>query len=323
MARGDYMTGQASIVGWGLNAAASGTRWDGTVGTMRYNKPLPGGANFSIGADQNPDESMDVDATSYTAGATKHSGTIKQFLSYEHQELLLIAMLGAADSVSTSGAPYTHTLALADLEVYLTLALYYENFKIIKFLRTYTNALVTQITITFAPETRPIIEISWVAQSVTASTPGAVPTLNTMTLVDWSEVTLTIDSSTACINSGTLTISRPADDSDITMGCDDPNVGTLFYNGQRTVQLTTELGIDDTMETILAATTTTVTGALVCDNGRATTDNRKITFTFSSLRASTLDTNPATWGKRKESINWAVPTLASVTVINSLEPAQV
>lgn len=322
MARKDYFTGKASIIGWALQAEASGTRFGGTPGTLRYNRPVPGGAVFSIGADQTPDETMDVTPQSHTTGATKHTGTMKQFLSYEHQELLHIAMYGGTDTKAGTG-PYTHTIELEDDEIYMTLAMYYENYKGVKFLRTYTDALITQITLQFSPEERPTIEVSWVARTVAATTPGATPTLNVMDLVDWKHVTATIDSAVACINSGTFTVVRGADDSDVTMGCDAPEIDTLFNNTQRTAQLSTELGIDDTLETILAATTTGVTGSLVCDNGLLTTANRKIEFTFTALLATTLSTTPATRGKRKETVNWVVSGWDGVVITNSLTDAQV
>lgn len=322
MARGDYMVGRATIVGWALQAVASGTRWDGAPGTARYNKPMSGGANFSIGADQNYDDTMDVDPQSITTGATKHSGSIKQLLSYEHQELLMIAMFGGADAILGAG-PHTHTIALEDAEVYLTIYEYYEDFKGVKYLRTYTNAIVSELTIAGSSEERPTITINWTAQSVATSTPGAAPTLNTMDLVDWKELTVSVNAVTACVNSLTFTVSRPTDDSDVTMGCDAPNVNTLFGSGQRTAQMTIELGIDDTLETILDDPSTAVAGEIEWDNGAAAAANRKITIAITSMLATTLDTQPATWGKRRESINWAVETWDGVVVTNSLNVAQV
>jgi len=335
MARGDYRIGKASIVGWALQADAGGSRWDGTPGTLRYMKPTPGGATFTLGADQNTDETMDVDPQSYTTGATKHNGSVKMLLSYEHQELIMIAMAGGADAVTGAG-PYVHTILLADAEVYLTLAMYYENYKQIKHLRTYANVKLSQLTLNFSPEERPTIEFSWDAQSVASTTPGAVPTLDTASLVDWgavptldtaslvdwTHVTATINSTTACINSGTFDVSRPTDDGDVTMGCDAPEVNTLFGSGQRIAQFSTELGMDDSLADILEATSTAVSGSLVCDNGLATVLNKKIELTFTALRATTVSSDIAVWGKHRETINWAVETWTGIVVTNSLSAAQ-
>ena len=322
MARGDYMTGKATIVGWGLQAVDSGTRWDGTVGTLRYNKVMSGGANYSLGSDQNYDDTMDVDPQSMTTGATKHSGSFKQLLSSEHQELLLIAIAGTADSKAGSG-PYVHTIALSAGEVYLTIAYYYENFKGVKYLRTYTNAIVTELTIEGSPEQRPTITVSWVAQSVALTTPGSAPTLNTMDLVDWTELTVTINSAAACVNSLTFTVSRGVDDADICMGADAPLVNTLFGNSQRTAQMTTELGIDDSFETIIEAATTAVAGDIEWDNGGTTTASRIVKIPITLMRATTVDMVPATWGKRKASINWAIEDWNGFVVTNSLDSDQV
>ncbi len=322
MARGEYRIGRASIVGIALQADAGGSRWDGTPGTMRYMKPVPGGATFTIGADQNPDETMDVDPQSYTTGATKHNGSVKMLLSYEHQELIMIAMMGGADTKTGTG-PYVHTIDLEAAEVYLTLAMYYENYKQVKFLRTYSNVKLSQLTLNFTPEQRPTIEFSWDAQSVAKSTPGAVPTLETMSLVDWTHVTANISGAVACINSGTFDVSRPTDDSDVTMGCDAPEVNTLFGSGQRIAQFSTELGMDDSLETILEATSTAVSGSLVCNNGLASTDNKKIELTFTALKATTVSTGIAVWGKHKETINWGVESWDGIVITNSLAVAQV
>jgi len=321
MARGDYLVGKATIVGWGLQAVASGTRWDGAPGTLRYNKPMSGGANYSLGSDQNYDDTMDVDPQSMTTGATKHSGSFKQLLSYEHMELLAIAMAGTADAITGVG-PYVHTIALADAEVYLTLAYYYEDFKGTKFLRTYTNAIVTTLTLEGSPEQRPTMTIDWIAQSVALTTPGATPTLNTMDLVDWKELTVTANSATACVNSMTFVVTRGADDSDITMGCDAPEVNTLFGNSQRTAQLTTEIGVDDSLEIILEAASTAVTGQIEWTNGGATVALRTFSIPFTLMRAATVDMVPATWGKRKASINWAIETWDGFVITNSLAVAQ-
>ena len=322
MARGDYFVGKNSIIGWALQAVDSGTRWDGTPGTARYCKPMSGGMNYTLGADQNPDDTMDVDPQSYTAGATKHNGSFKMLLSYEHQELLFIAGFGLADVIAGSG-PYTHTIDFADTEVYLTLYAYHEDFKGTKFLRTYTNAIITNLTIEGSPEQRPTLTINWAAQSVAKSTPGATPTLNVMDLVKWSELTVTLDSTAICANSLTFVIDRPVDDSDICMGADAPGVNTLFGSGQRSRQLTIEGGVDDSIETILEATDTAVAASVTWDNGEATTSNRKIELTTNfTVRATTLDTVPATWGKRRESVNFVVETLDDIIVTNSLDVAQ-
>ena len=322
MARNDYFTGRAVAVGWALQAVASGTRWDGTPGTARYSKPMSGGMSHNLGADQTPDDTMDVDPASYTTGATKHNGTIKQLLSYEHQELLMLAIAGAADSVAGSG-PYVHTLGLADPEVYITVYEYFEDFKGTRFLRTYTNAIVTELTIEGSPEQRPVLTISWAAQSVATSTPGSSPTEETMDLVDWDDLTVTINSATACVNSLTFTVTRPVDDSDVTMGCDAPNVNTLFGNGQRTAQMTTETGLDDTLVTIMDDPSTAVAANITFTDGASGAALRKLEIDMSAVLATAITTEPATWGKRKESINWVVSGWSGFEITNSLSAAQV
>ena len=322
MAAGDYFIGHPTCIGWALQAVASGTSWDGTPGTARYMKPVSGNMNIAFGADQNFDDTMDVDPASITTGATKVSGSFQVLLSYEHQELLGIGILCGDDAEAGAG-PYTHTPPLADQLKYLTLYYYYEDFKTVRHLRTVTNAVITNFTITASAEARPMLSVSWVGQSQALTTPGADPTLNTADLVDWDELTATINGVARCASSVTFTVDQPVDDSDVGMCSDAPNVNTIFRSGPRTAQLSVEMGLDSTIDAILDAPSTALsTNSLAWNNGGAGAAERDITITMTSLYQNQHDTQIATWGKRRESLNYSVLGWGIVWT-NSLSAAQV
>jgi hypothetical protein len=141
-------------------------------------------------------------------------------------------------------------------------------------------------------------------------------------LVDWKDLTVTLNSVEACANSTTFSMDNPVDDSDVGMCSDAPNVNTLFRSGQRTKQLTVELGMDDTIEDFLDAPSTAISGSLVWNNGGAGAAEREINIPITAMYINQHDTNIATWGKRRESINFTILTLGDIVFTNSLSAQQ-
>jgi hypothetical protein len=266
-----------------------------------------------------------MDPPAISTGGERISGSFQLPLSYAYEEGLFQLIAGGIDTAAGAG-PYTHTIALADRLRFGTLVYYWEDFKGVRYQLLMANACITQLTITQEAQQRPTVTANWVAQTFTASVPGAAPTLSTLEYPDWDDATCTVGAACLVNRSFSLDISQPVTEDDYGIcSADKPDVVFIGRAGQRTVTLTVDAGLDSETEGWLkAAGTAIATNSLVWDNGAATTANRKITITLSNLYVTPTDTQRGTFGKLNASFSFLAvgPTPFAIVTTNAITVAE-
>jgi hypothetical protein len=325
MARNDFTIGDATAIGITTNIAGTTQSWGATANTLRYFKTMQGQGNITMGREQTPLGDMSIDPPSISTGGQRCSGSFQLPLSSVYDEGLF-SLISCDDDTIDGAGPYTHTFVCTDRLKYGTLVYYWENYKGTRFQLLVTNATVTQLTITQEAGQRPTVTANWVGQKWTASTPGAAPTFIAVEYPDWDDCTLTIGAAALVVKSFTLDIVQPASEDDYGIGsADSPNVVFIGRAGQRATTLTVDAGHDDATQAWLTAGATPIaTNTIVWDNGAATTSNRKITITLSSLMASPADQGLAEFGRINTSFTFTAygATPFGIVSTNALATAE-
>mgnify|MGYP001167107343 CR=1 FL=1 len=325
MARKDWYLGDATAVGFTIQAPATNGSWGGAAHTLRYFRPMNGQAGRTIGFEQNPLETLDADPPAFSKSGRKISGSFQLPLSYAYQEGLIRLATGDT-SVSPGGSgPYTHASTLAQRVLYGTIVYYWEDYKGVKYQELYANVFVTQLTIQQDKEQRPTITVNWVAQTMTESTPAAAPTLVTPEYPDWNDCTLSADGATLIVSSITFDITRAAQEDDHGMASDNaPDVVFLGSNGQRSITLNVEGGLDDDVDDFMqAGDALTGENKMEWNNGASGADNRKITIDLGELLPVISEQPRGTFGRLTSSMQFMCATTAanpiSITTTNALD----
>jgi hypothetical protein len=327
MAAQDWILGDASAVGFTMNAVATNDSWSGAAQTLRYQKPMKGQSSITIGSEWTPLESLDVDPVAFSKGGRQCKGSFTVPLSYIYHEGLIRLALGTASYTPGIVNPYTHALTLAQRVLYGNLVYYWENYKGVRYQIAVTNAMVTQFTISQSAQARPTIAISWVGQTPTDSTPGADPTLVAMEYPDWDEFTLTINSIDHVVSDFTFDVTNPAKEGDYQMAsAETPDVVFLGRSGQRSITLNVTGGIDDVIDTFMRGGTKLTTCTAVWDNGGATTSQRVFNIALGTLLPVVSEQPRGEFSKLEGSRQFLCQTSVanpiSITTTNSLVAAE-
>jgi hypothetical protein len=274
---------------------------------------MNGQASRTIGFEQNPLDSLDADPPVFTKSGRQVKGTFQLPLSYAYHETLFRLATGDTSVTPGGSGPYTHESTLAQRILYGSFVYYWEDCKGVKYQELYDNVAVTQMTIQQDKEARPVVTVNWVAQSMTASTPGGAPSLNTVEYPDWNDCCLTVDGDTLIVDSITFDVTRPVQEDDHGICSDDkPDVVFLGSNGQRAITLNVSGGLDEDIDGIMMAGDSLTGGCtIVWDNAAAAAANRKITIDMGELVPVVGDQDRGTWGRTKGSMQFMCATTSS------------
>lgn len=303
MAANDYYLGEGSLFGFALNTVASGFSWGGAPGPYVWMRPVGGNMSMRYGNDQNVDPTNEVHPTQVSQGPLVCSGTVQLFLSYANYEELLMMISGGADAIAGVG-PYTHTIALDNTVMYGSFAGWWVDVKGITTQITVTDAAISQMTITHAFGSRPILTIAWSGKDYAATAPVA-PSITAYDLVRWDDLVLTLNAVARCVNGYTLDLIPALRTDDFGS---DGKLCSLLRTGQFLKTLTLDVGMDSTFEAFLQAPGTAITGTntIVYNNGAAGAARREFQVTLGDLYPEPLDTQIANIGKRQESLAFGV-----------------
>ena len=325
MARKDWYLGDASAVGITIQAPATNGSWGGTAHTLRYFRPMNGQAGRTIGFGQNPLETLDADPPAFSKTGRHVTGSFTLPLSYAYQEGLFRLITGDVAVTPGGTDPYTHQSTLAQRILYGTIVYYWEDYKGVKYQELYDNVAISQLTINIEKEARPTVAVSWVAQSMTASTPGAAPSLVTPEYPDWNDCTLSVDGATLVVSSITLDITRPVREDDHGMASDDaPDVVFIGANGQRSITLNVTGGLDEDIDgSMIAGDALDSTNSINFDNGGATIANRDITIALGELLPVEGEQPRGSFGRLEAGMQFVCQSTTaapfSITTTNALD----
>jgi hypothetical protein len=330
MAAKDWYLGDATAVGITIQAPATNNSWDGAAHTLRYFRPMQGGAGMTIGFEHTPLATLDADPVAFSKGGRRVNGNFSLPLVYAYQEGLIRGAFGTASYSPTGGgaAASNHPLTLGNRVLYCTLVYYWENYKGIKFQVLVNNAMITQLTINQEHGSRPTLDGSWVGQTPTASTPGAAPTLASVQYPDWEECTLKINNNTIVHDSFSFDISQPAVEDDYGISSDeDPDAVFIGRSDQRAITFNLTGGLDDVIAGIIeGGTAVAADNTITWDNAGATTDNRKVVIDRGQLLPQASDQPRGDFARLKTSMSFLCQSTTaspiSITTTNALAVAE-
>lgn len=300
----DYYTGDNVRALLAINAEVSGMTFDETPGDYDCHKVVAGGGitiehmNNKLEVDEN-----DVDPLDMIPGGEAHKITVERYLSYSFCEKIFQLWFGG-DITTTGSGPYKHEQDSVQKILNGSFAVEYTKQsaqvnEVVK--ETYSNFVVTNISVSHAPEDAAKLTYTGFATGkARTTTQAALTTENDTEIVSWSHLEVSLHGSTAYhLSEVHFDLGAPVKEGEYDFGSTSQDGN--WRDGRKAVSWGMTVMFTETSESDLMASPEALldgTNYILWNNGGAAAAEREIKVTFgTSYHEGGISIGHGNWGR--------------------------